>query len=93
MNNNLEKYIIEVVKNKNNLMSEGLKFHINENIPITINIYRRGSSKYFQLFNEARELYNEGAIKLNHEIDEMYIISPKIDFTQVNFLAESRLQP
>ena len=73
MNNNLEKYIIEVVKNKNNLMSEGLKFHINENIPISINIYRRGSNKYFQLFNEARELYNEGVIQLHHEIDEMYI--------------------
>ena len=73
MDNSLEKYIIEVVKNKDNLISEGLKFHINENIPISINIYRRGSTKYFQLFNEARELYNDGVIKLNHEIDEMYI--------------------
>jgi len=73
MNNNLKKYIIEVVNTKNFLISEGLKFHINENIPISVNVYRRGSNKYFQLFNEARELYNDGVIKLNHEIDEMYI--------------------
>merc|ERR1711907_823088 len=62
-----------VVKNKKNLISEGLQFHINENIPISTNIYRRGSSKYFELFNEARELHDDGIIELNHEIDEMYI--------------------
>ena len=28
------------------LMSEGLKFHINENIPISINIYRRGYDRF-----------------------------------------------
>tara|TARA_B100001989_G_scaffold226813_1_gene182641 strand:- start:1010 stop:1639 length:630 start_codon:yes stop_codon:yes gene_type:complete len=73
MSSNLEKYIIEVVSDKKNLISEGLQFHIKENIPISTSIYRRGSSKYFELFNEARFLYNEGAIELTHEIDEMYI--------------------
>lgn len=73
MTNDLKKYIIEVVKNKKNLISEGLRFHIDENIPISTNIYRRGSSKYFELFNEARSLYSEGVIELIHEIDKLYI--------------------
>ena len=63
MSSNLEKYIIEVVSDKKNLISEVLQFHIKENIPISTSIYRRGSSKYFELFNEARFLYNEGAIE------------------------------
>ena len=73
MSKDLEKYIIEVLSNKKNILSEGLKFHINENIPISTNIYRRGSDKYFDLFNEARQMYNEGVIELNHTIDKMYI--------------------
>lgn len=73
MSKDLEKYIIEVLSNKKNILSEGLKFHISENIPISTNIYRRGSDKYFDLFNEARQMYNEGVIELNHSIDKMYI--------------------
>jgi len=69
----IENYIIEVISNKNNMISEGLRFHINENIPISTNIYRSGSEKYFELFREARQLYNEGVIELNHEIDKMHI--------------------
>lgn len=69
----IEKYIVEVISNKNNILSEGLQFHINENIPISTNVYRRGSEKYFELFKEARELYNEGIIDLHYEIDKMYI--------------------
>ena len=64
MTNTIEKYIIEVIKDKNNILSEGLRFHINENIPISTNIYRRGSEKYFDLLNETRSLYNEGSIEL-----------------------------
>lgn len=73
MSSSLKKYIVEVVKNKKHLMSEGLQFHIDENIPISTNIYRKGSSKYFDLFNEARELHIAGIIELNHEIDKMHI--------------------
>ena len=69
----IEKYIVEVINNKKTMLSEGLNFHIKENIPISTNIYRRGSEKYFELFKEARQLYNEGVIELNHDIDKMYI--------------------
>jgi len=73
MSKELKQYIKEVVKNESKLLSEGLKFHMQENIPISTNIYRRGSHKYFSLLNEARKLYNEGSIELHHEIDKMYI--------------------
>tara|TARA_R100000030_G_C3238064_1_gene119969 strand:+ start:251 stop:862 length:612 start_codon:yes stop_codon:yes gene_type:complete len=70
----IKEYVVEVLeKNTTNLLSEGLRFHINENIPISTNIYRPGSQKYFSLFNEARSLYNAGKIDLHHDIDKMYI--------------------
>jgi hypothetical protein len=70
---NLKDYVVEIVKSEENLLSEGLKFHIKENIPISTNVYRRGSKEYFNLFNEARKLYESGKINLLHEIDKMYI--------------------
>ena len=70
---NLKNYIVEIVKSDEVLLSEGLKFHIKENIPISTNIYRKGSKEYFNLFNEARKLYESGEINLIHEIDKMYI--------------------
>jgi hypothetical protein len=71
----LKQYVKEVITSKEEkvLISEGLKFHINENIPISTNIYRPGSEKYFDLFIEARKLYKEGKILLEHEIDKIYI--------------------
>lgn len=39
---------------------EGLKYHIENDICITENIYRMGSDEYFQLFREARTLYKAG---------------------------------
>tara|TARA_B100000212_G_scaffold83326_2_gene60298 strand:- start:1056 stop:1661 length:606 start_codon:yes stop_codon:yes gene_type:complete len=69
----LKKYIVEIVKEEKTLISEGLRFHIEENIPISMNVYRPGSEKYFELFIEARKLYKEGKITLEHEIDKMYI--------------------
>jgi hypothetical protein len=76
----LKQYIKEVIiKNEEkSLMSEGLKFHINENIPISTNIYRPGSTRYFNLFTEARKLHAEGKIILEHEIDKMYIAEMEI---------------
>ena len=69
----LQEYIVAVIQEEKHLMSEGLQFHIDENLPISLNIYRPGSKEYFNLFIEARNLYREGKIKLNHEIDSFYI--------------------
>jgi hypothetical protein len=49
---------------KNNLLSEGLRYHIAKQRPITDNIYRYGSQKYFELFTEARHLYVRGLLEV-----------------------------
>jgi hypothetical protein len=45
-------------------ISEGLSFHLNNSIPISDNIYRHGSDRYFSLVNESRELWKEGKLNL-----------------------------
>ena len=52
--------------NESNL-SEALQYHIDTNTPLVENVFRYGSKGYFELYNEARSLYNDG--KLN-SIDE-----------------------
>ena len=47
------------------ILSEGLQFHLIENISIDNNIYRPGSSKYFSLFREVRDLSQMGLYELN----------------------------
>ena len=42
-----------------NLLSEGVKFHLNNKIPVNENIFRPGSTKYFELFAEVRKLSKE----------------------------------
>ena len=48
-------------------LSEGMKYHKNNNIPLTENIYRPSSKKYFALFEEARQLYKEGKLQLSED--------------------------
>jgi len=50
-----------------NFLSEGLTYHLENEIPLYENIYRVGSEKYFDLFREARNLYKEGKIELSAE--------------------------
>ena len=54
-------------------LSEGLQYHIDNNIPLTENIYRPSSIKYFELFKEAKELYKDGKIDLNEEEAKMLV--------------------
>lgn len=53
---------------KNNLLSEGLRYHVKNQRPIADNIYRYGSDKYLALFREVRHLYSRELIQLN-ELD------------------------
>jgi hypothetical protein len=41
-------------------ISGDLKFHVDNNIPISENVFRFGSKKFFDVINEARDLYNQG---------------------------------
>ena len=44
------------------ILSEGLKYHIDNNRPLTDHLYRAGSESYFNLIAEARSLYSRGII-------------------------------
>ena len=58
----LHKLIIEDV-----VLSEGLRYHIKNSIPLNENIYRPGSERFFSLICEARKWYNEGVLSLFEE--------------------------
>lgn len=44
------------------ILSEGLKYHIDNKKPLTEHVYRAGSSNYFNLWAEARTLYSRGIL-------------------------------
>ena len=54
------------------LLSEGLRYHVQEGQMLIHNIYRPLSSNYFALFREARELYNIGALSVVEDDDELF---------------------
>lgn len=53
------------------LLSEGLRYHVQEGKMLIHNIYRPLSSNYFALFREARELYNIGALSVVEDDAEL----------------------
>jgi len=50
-------------------LSEGLKYHIDNNKPLTEHVYRAGSQNYFNLWSEARALYSRGIIDIKNQDD------------------------
>ena len=44
------------------ILSEGLKYHIDNKKPLTEHVYRAGSTAYFHLWAEARALYTRGIL-------------------------------
>jgi hypothetical protein len=74
--NNLRQIIIETLEdhvpktlilNDNIEISESLKYHIDNKLSLTNNIYRMYSKAYFNLINEVRDLWRKGLIWLNEE--------------------------
>lgn len=47
------------------VMSEGLKYHMDNGIPAGDSVYRYGSEKYIALMLEIKSLYESGCLKLN----------------------------
>jgi hypothetical protein len=45
-------------------ISENLKYHIDNDLPVLENIFRPGSKSFFNLIKEARELYDNNDIEL-----------------------------
>jgi hypothetical protein len=46
------------------LLSEGLQYHIDKQIPLFETVYRIGSEKHLSLIKEARKMYSRGVIDL-----------------------------
>jgi hypothetical protein len=49
---------------KFNQISEALTWHFNNQVPLSENVFRVGSKSYFELYREARKLYEEGTIQV-----------------------------
>jgi hypothetical protein len=61
---------------KNNIIgdsiSEHLKYHLDNNKPVTESIFRPGSESFYQVLKEARQLYEMGKIQLCDIDQELY---------------------
>ena len=51
------------------ILSEGLKYHITRDLPLTEQVYRAGSEKYFNLWAEVRALYSRGILEIQNQDD------------------------
>lgn len=56
-------------------ISENMRYHIENKIPLSENVFRIYSDAYFDLLNEARSLNSFGAIKFNSEDDKWLLES------------------
>jgi len=54
-----------MVTENRTIVSEGLRYHLENQIPLFENIYRYGSDNYFNLINEVKKLYTENKIDLS----------------------------
>ena len=63
------------------LLSEGMLYHVNNDKPLTENVYRVYSNKFYQLLNEARELHNRSVIDLYG--DDLELIKTDIGKTGI----------
>jgi hypothetical protein len=53
------------------LISEHLNYHITNEVPLNDNIFRFGSEEFFNVIQEARELYYEGMVELSEDDVEL----------------------
>ena len=49
---------------KDMVISESLKYHLDNNKPITENVFRPGSDEFFRVIKEARQLFDSGSINV-----------------------------
>jgi hypothetical protein len=59
-------------------ISDGLKYHIDNKIPLSNNIYRVDSKKYIKLNEEARSLYSRNRLDISEE-DKYFLNIPVLN--------------
>ena len=69
------KYVktFESITNDFSSISEGLRYHLNEGIPLMESVFRIESDAWLDLVNEAREMWESNKIDLDD--DDMFLIS------------------
>jgi hypothetical protein len=67
----LEKLENRMIVENGTPISDGLKYHVTNLIPLSENVFRFESKNYFNLINEVRELYSEGKITLSSFDEEL----------------------
>jgi hypothetical protein len=72
---------LSVLNESKMILSEGLNYHITQEKPLIENIYRIYSEKFFNLFNESRNLYDNGILLL--EGDDLELIKTDIGLTGI----------
>ena len=114
---NIDSIILKVLKeyknppmklNQNVRISEDMKYHLDNKLSLSENIFRINSDKYFNLINEARELYFKNKLSLND--NDIWIVESDLSETvtlengstvyedmygsveNVNFLTEAEYQ-
>ena len=60
-----------VLSNYDVMISEGLQYHLDNQIPLNENVYRYGSEEYFNIINEVRSLHKESNIDLSIMDEEL----------------------
>jgi hypothetical protein len=63
---------MKIRKFTENNISESLKYHLENNKPITENIFRPGSEAFYDVIKEARELFDLGRVNLCDVDKELY---------------------
>ena len=72
---------LSVLNESKMILSEGLNYHITQEKPLIENVYRIYSEKFFNLFNESRNLYDNGILLL--EGDDLELIKTDIGLTGI----------
>ena len=67
----ISKDKLKILIIKNTVLSEGLRYHLDNASPLAENIYRPGSERFFSLICEARKWYNKGYLSLLEEDVEL----------------------
>jgi hypothetical protein len=65
---------MNIIKNFENykLISEDVKYHLDNNINFTSNVFRTGSESFYKLLEEVRNLYDKDIIELSELDKELY---------------------
>ena len=59
-------------RDEENIQSQELQYHLMNSLPVTENVFRPGSKKFFALLKEARNLYDSGLLELTGIDKELY---------------------